>query len=51
LCDRIIIINDGQVIASGTLDDLKNQSGCDTLEDAFMKLIEPTSPSSQEIAV
>lgn len=39
LCDRIIIIAAGKIAADGTADELLNQSGCDTLEDAFVKLI------------
>jgi sodium transport system ATP-binding protein len=39
LCDRIIIIANGQIAANGTADDLLEKSGCDSLEDAFVKLI------------
>lgn len=39
LCDHIIIIADGQIAASGNADELLQQSGCSTLEDAFVKLI------------
>ncbi len=39
LCDRIVIIAKGQVAANGTADELLARSGCDTLEDAFVKLI------------
>jgi len=39
LCDRIIIIANGQIAADGTADDLLEKSGCDSLEDAFVKLI------------
>ena len=39
LCDRIVIIAKGEVAADGTADQLLERSGCDSLEDAFVKLI------------
>jgi sodium transport system ATP-binding protein len=39
LCDRIIIIADGQIAADGTAEELLDKSGCNSLEDAFVKLI------------
>jgi sodium transport system ATP-binding protein len=39
LCDRIVIIAGGEVAADGTAGDLLDRSGCDSLEDAFVKLI------------
>jgi len=39
LCDSIIIIAAGRVIASGTPDALREAAGENNLEDAFMKLI------------
>jgi sodium transport system ATP-binding protein len=39
LCDRIVIIANGQIAADGTAGELLRQSGCDTLEDAFVHLI------------
>ena len=39
LCDRIVIIADGQIAANGTAEELMQKSGCDTLEDAFVRLI------------
>jgi sodium transport system ATP-binding protein len=39
LCDRIIIIANGQIAADGTADELLEKSGCDSLEDAFVNLI------------
>ncbi|MFB6285451.1 MAG: ABC transporter ATP-binding protein [Candidatus Bipolaricaulia bacterium] len=40
LCDRIAIINDGRIVAVGTPDELRNQSGEDDLEAVFVKLVE-----------
>jgi len=39
LCDRIIIIAKGKIVANGTAEELLAQSHCDTLEDAFVRLI------------
>jgi sodium transport system ATP-binding protein len=38
LCDAIIVIASGRVVAQGTPDELRAQSGCDNLEDAFVAL-------------
>ncbi|UWX04016.1 ATP-binding cassette domain-containing protein [Pseudoxanthomonas sp. NC8] len=39
LCDRIVIIAKGQVVAEGSADQLREQTGEDNLEDAFVKVI------------
>ena len=39
LCDRIVIIANGRIAADGTADELLQKSGCDSLEDAFVRLI------------
>ena len=39
LCDRIVIVARGQVVASGTADELRAQTGEENLEDAFVKAI------------
>ena len=38
LCDTIVIVARGAVVASGTAADLLTASGCDNLEDAFVHL-------------
>jgi len=38
LCDSIIVISHGKVVASGTPDELREETGHDSLEDAFVKL-------------
>ncbi len=38
LCDSIVIIARGQVVARGTPDELRSQSGHENLEDAFVSL-------------
>ncbi len=40
LCDRIVIISDGIVVASGTTGEIRENAGEENLEDAFVKLIE-----------
>jgi sodium transport system ATP-binding protein len=39
LCDRVVIIAQGKVVASGTADELRAQTGEANLEDAFVKAI------------
>jgi sodium transport system ATP-binding protein len=39
LCDRIVVIAAGRVVAEGTADDLIALSGKTTLEDAFVELV------------
>ncbi len=38
LCDRIVVIAEGRVVADGTPDDLRAQTDRDNLEDAFVVL-------------
>ena len=39
LCDRIVVIARGQVVADGTPDELRAATGVTSLEDAFVKVI------------
>jgi sodium transport system ATP-binding protein len=39
LCDRIVVIAHGRVVAQGSADELRAQTGEDNLEDAFVQLI------------
>jgi len=39
LCDRIVVIAHGRVVADGTPDELREATGCVNLEDAFVKAI------------
>ena len=39
LCDRIVVIAHGGVVADGTADELRARTGCEDLEDAFVALI------------
>ena len=39
LCDRIVILGRGRVVACGTADELVAQSGERSLEEAFVRLL------------
>jgi sodium transport system ATP-binding protein len=39
LCDRIVVIAKGRVVADGTADELRQRTGLPNLEDAFVKII------------
>lgn len=41
LCDRIIIVAGGAVVAQGSIAEVIAQSGCTNLEDAFVSLSQP----------
>jgi sodium transport system ATP-binding protein len=38
LCDTIVVISQGEVVATGTIDEICEQARCATLEDAFLML-------------
>lgn len=46
LCDEIVIIAAGKVALHDTPDGIRNTTGCDDLEDAFVKAIEPLEQAS-----
>jgi sodium transport system ATP-binding protein len=39
LCDRIVVVADGTVVANGTPDELRERTGQQNLEDAFVSVI------------
>jgi sodium transport system ATP-binding protein len=39
LCDRIVVIARGRVVADGTPEELRARTGRDNLEDAFVAII------------
>ncbi|MCB1647326.1 MAG: ATP-binding cassette domain-containing protein [Pseudomonadales bacterium] len=45
LCDRIVIVSMGQVVAEGTTDDIRQAAGEADLEDAFVRLVEQVIPA------
>jgi sodium transport system ATP-binding protein len=38
LCDRIVVIAQGTVVAEGTQDEIRTRCGCENIEDAFVAL-------------
>lgn len=38
LCDRIVIVVEGRVAADGTPEQIRSQTGCEDLEDSFVRL-------------
>lgn len=40
LCDQIVIVSEGQVVAHGTTDEIREAAQEENLEDAFVKLVE-----------
>jgi len=53
LCDRVGIIDEGKLIAEGTLDELRSKSGRDgaTLESIFLKLTEQEEEVAEGVSV
>lgn len=51
LCEHIVIVAAGRVALEGSLDAIREQTGCDDLEDAFVRAIERVerSPSPVEV--
>jgi sodium transport system ATP-binding protein len=45
LCDDIVIIAAGKVAIDDSADGIRNRTGCDDLEDAFVKAIQLVEPS------
>jgi sodium transport system ATP-binding protein len=39
LCDRIVVVAKGRVVADGTADELRQRTGKDNLEEAFVQVI------------
>jgi len=46
LCDEIVIIAEGRVALHDTAEGIRNATGCDDLEDAFVKAIAMVEPAS-----
>lgn len=37
-CDKLLLMNHGEIIASGTPEDIKRQYDAETIEDVFLKM-------------
>src|SRR5215212_7870924 len=51
LCDRIAFINEGQVIATGSSDELASDYGVGSLEDAYLQLVGRKELSRSRVGV
>ena len=45
LCDEIVIISAGQVALHDSTDGIREATGCDDLEEAFVKAIDMVEPT------
>ena len=48
LCDKIIMMHQGKIIASGTPDDLKKQTKTDNLREVFISLAKEGGTLNEE---
>jgi ABC-2 type transport system ATP-binding protein len=39
-CDRLLLLRDGRLLADRTPAEIRAQTGCDRLDDAFLALVE-----------
>lgn len=46
LCDHIVIVAAGRVVAAGSPDAIRETAGCDDLEDAFVRLTGPAEEAA-----
>ncbi|RPK94712.1 MULTISPECIES: ABC transporter ATP-binding protein [Streptomyces] len=44
-CHRLLLMRDGRILADDTPDALRRRTGTETVEDAFLQLVEATSPT------
>ena len=47
LCDEVVVISGGQVVAAGALADIRARAGNSQLEDAFVSLMDSELVSAQ----
>lgn len=50
LCDRIAIIHEGRLVAEGTLDELRQGSESETLEDLFVRTVGEHNRSASDLS-
>jgi ABC-2 type transport system ATP-binding protein len=39
-CDELVLLREGAVLATGTPDEIRQRTGADGLDEAFLRLIE-----------
>jgi sodium transport system ATP-binding protein len=49
LCDRVVILGAGRVLAEGALDALRERLGAASLEEAFLKVLGETAAGAQDL--
>ncbi len=42
-CDRLLLMREGRIIADGSPDEIRRQTGSTDIESAFLRMIEETS--------
>jgi sodium transport system ATP-binding protein len=50
LCDRVVVIGAGSVLAQGTLQEVRERSGSATLEEAFLRILGQSAGSAEGLA-
>jgi sodium transport system ATP-binding protein len=48
LCDEVVVIDGGQVVAAGSLADIRTRAGNSQLEDAFVSLMDGNGKADPE---
>lgn len=51
LADDVFILHEGREVYSGTMDKLRSEQSCGSLEDEFVRLLENAKPAPEEVAV
>jgi len=51
LCDRFGLLHKGRLVLAGTLAELREQTGCRTLVEMFVRLVQPGPVLTRETAV
>ncbi|MCE2461095.1 MAG: ATP-binding cassette domain-containing protein [Pseudomonadales bacterium] len=50
MCDRIAIVAEGRVVVDGTAAEIRAETGCDDLEDAFVSAVDVPPIASSEVS-
>jgi sodium transport system ATP-binding protein len=49
LCERVVVIDRGRVVANGTVDALREETGCDGFARAFLSIIDRSRRAAQHV--